>query len=311
MFTKNNLEVFFEDDIIFPGGLSPISTTPLNLSTTSINPAILGSLTPDFNNFNDSNMSNCSLWFSPIYPPFIYPNNDAIPVPSPASPLKCNDTCIKHLNNLVIKIPDAESIKLSTNIYPFNKGKAVFIEFSIRIRSTYNNIFMKGLGLEPENKTSFIDAEIKEFQVTNSQDTYLILKPKTLYNEKQTFNYTTLFIISSLGGFYGAVSGIYILLFGNPKLSPRGLIHKYMCCFDIRKKLEITTAKHYVSKAGIPFADNPCDFTLNERILVLESVLRKYYLDTDYFAELNYVIQQNKIFKRDNNLQRKDDSVIM
>ena len=51
-------------------------------------------------------MSKCSLWFSPIYQPFIYPNNDTIPVPSPASPLKCNDTCIKNLNNLVIKIPD-------------------------------------------------------------------------------------------------------------------------------------------------------------------------------------------------------------
>ncbi|CAG8452884.1 21042_t:CDS:2 [Cetraspora pellucida] len=193
---------------------------------------------------------------------------------------------------------------ITFNIHPFNKGKFVTFEFSIKTRLTYSSIFMKGFGLSPTIQETFVDAEIKELEIAdNSPYTVLLLKPKnnTIYNEEETFDYTILFIISSMGGFYGAAAGVYKLLFGSPKISPWGITQKYMCCWNLRKKYEMITAAHYVSKAGIPFADNPCQLpqgaTINDRVFVLESVLRKYYLDTDYFAELNYVVKQNEKYK--------------
>ncbi|RIB10467.1 hypothetical protein C2G38_2250745 [Gigaspora rosea] len=118
--------------------------------------------------------------------------------------------------------------------------------FSIITRSKYNSLFSKGFGFDPENKEVFIDTEIKELQPTvNSSYTILLLKPKnnTIYNEGETFDYTS----------------------------------------------------------GIPFADSPRKLqkgaTIEDRVSVLEYVLRKYYLDTDCFTELNYVIQQNREYE--------------
>ncbi|CAG8806110.1 45259_t:CDS:2 [Gigaspora margarita] len=199
---------------------------------------------------------------------------------------------------------------LSFNIHPFNKGKLVMFEFSIRIRSRYGSTFSKGLGFTPNNTEAFIDTKIKELQRTdNSSDTILLLKPMNniIYNEVETFDYTWLFIISSLGGLYSAMAGLYILIFGSPKHSPWGLAQKYMCCWNMRKKYEIMTAEHCVSNAGIPFADSPRKLklgaTIVDRVSVLEYVLRKYYLDTDYFAELNYVIQQNREYEEEFNIR--------
>ncbi|CAG8724504.1 11931_t:CDS:2, partial [Racocetra persica] len=127
------------------------------------------------------------------------------------------------------------------------------------------------LGFEPTEKEAFINAEIKELQIKASNYTYLVLKPKTLYKKEQTL--TTL--------------------------------------------LEIETAKHHVSKARILFANNPyelnelrTDATINDRVLVLESVLRKYYLDTDFFAELNYIVQKNKKFIENKELRRIDEKLV-
>ncbi|CAG8807311.1 31128_t:CDS:2, partial [Racocetra persica] len=193
---------------------------------------------------------------------------------------------------------------ITFNIHPFNKGKLVMLEFSIGTRSTYNTLFLKGLGFDPTIKEAFVDTKIKELQIAdNSPYTVLLLKLKnsTIYNEEEAFDYTILFVISSLGGFYGASVGVYTLLFGSPKISPWGLTQKYLCCWNVRKKYEMIMAAHYVSKAGIPFADNPRnlpkDATIEDRLFVLESALRKYYLDTDFFAELNYVVEQNKKYK--------------
>ncbi|CAG8478105.1 16722_t:CDS:2, partial [Racocetra fulgida] len=109
-----------------------------------------------------------------------------------------------------------------------------------------NSLRLKGFGFEPTIKEAFVDTKIKELQIAdNSPYTVLLLKLKnsTIYNEEETFDYTT----------------------------------------------------------GIPFADNPRhlpkDATIEDRLFVLESALRKYYLDTDFFAELNYVVEQNKKYK--------------
>ncbi|RIB00924.1 hypothetical protein C2G38_2232419 [Gigaspora rosea] len=196
------------------------------------------------------------------------------------------------------------------NIHPFNKGKLTMLELSIRTRAKYDSLFIKGFGIQPTNREVFVDTKIKEIQqAENTSNTVLLLKPKnnTIYDEEETFELIFLFIIASLGGFYSAAAGAYTLLFGSSKLLPWGLTQKYMCCLNLRKNFEIEIATHYVSKAEIPFADNLCKLpkgaTIEDRVLILESVLRKYYLDTDFFAELNYIVQQNQKYKKKFNIK--------
>ena len=47
----------------------------------------------------------------------------------------------------------------------------------------------------------------------------------------------------------------------------------------------------YVSHAGIPLVDDPChlpdDATIEDRVAILEHLLREYYLDASYLETLS------------------------
>ncbi|CAG8767921.1 36041_t:CDS:2 [Gigaspora margarita] len=341
--TKSNLAVYFDEiDIIFPDSNFSLtefyntSTSFYNNSTEFYNPYgsrlnIANITCYDFtssknfkscNNHIISNISTQCWAFSPFQNRSNQECNDAgnnciiksrkndlglnyviFNIISDTSPLTSpvSDYFSIMFNNVYVYNETNKTTQnnIAFNIHPFNKGKLIMLEFSIRTRSKYDSLFIKGFGIQPTNREVFVDTEIKEIQqAENTSNTVLLLKPKnnTIYDEEETFEFT---------------SGVYILLFGSSKLSPWGLTQKYMCCLNLRKKFEIETATHYVSKAGIPFADNPCELpegaTIEDRILILESVLRKYYLDTDYFAELNYIVQQNQKYKKKFNIKKIDE----
>nr|CAG8509932.1 10788_t:CDS:2 [Entrophospora candida] len=95
-------------------------------------------------------------------------------------------------------------------------------------------------------------------------------------------------VIANLGGFYVALNSMYVLLFGMPKLSPWGIIQKYvLSCRICRRSLKAKLAKRYVTSSGIVLAQRVSNrrnnATLENRVQMLETMLQDYYLDNYQF----------------------------
>ncbi|CAG8857621.1 40487_t:CDS:2, partial [Gigaspora margarita] len=74
--------------------------------------------------------------------------------------------------------------------------------------------------------------------------------------------------------FYGAISSVFIFLFGASRFSPWGLCQTCPCWRPFRRIIKKHFAKRYISKAGIPLIDDlrklPDGATIEERITILE-----------------------------------------
>ncbi|CAB4486875.1 unnamed protein product [Rhizophagus irregularis] len=203
---------------------------------------------------------------------------------------------------------------MTPNLYPFNRGNLILIEFGIKIRKRYDNLFSKAYGFKSKLINATANVVIRELQQQAENSTILIIKPKDnlVYTEEETFQYTIGYIISSLGGFYSAIYGIYVLFFGPGKQSPWGLTQKYMCCWDIRREYERKLAKRYVSEANIPLVDpfpykdtdeNRLGTITKDRIERLETMLEECYLDASYFKTLKGVVKANEAYKKEYGLK--------
>ncbi|CAB4374335.1 unnamed protein product [Rhizophagus irregularis] len=117
------------------------------------------------------------------------------------------------------------------------------------------------------------------------------------FETTRKYGYTDL--ISNLGGFYGAIAGIFSLFFGMQRHEPWGLAQKYLfSCTRCRKSLKRYFAKKYVSSAGIPLVEKvnkrPEGSSLEERVQILESLLQDYYLDDYYLKKIKDVRTKHK-----------------
>ncbi|GES90726.1 hypothetical protein GLOIN_2v1475678 [Rhizophagus clarus] len=131
----------------------------------------------------------------------------------------------------------------------------------------------------------------------NPNEINLGIRPRShfySYEEKKPgYNYTDL--LADLGGFYNAVLGTFILLFGTQKLEPW-------------KSLMKNIAKRYVSSAGIPLVEKvnerPVNFSLEERVQILETLLKDYYLDDYYLEKIRKVkIKHRRLLEKYNNME--------
>jgi hypothetical protein len=63
-----------------------------------------------------------------------------------------------------------------------------------------------------------------------------------------------------------------------------------MTCTICRKSLIKNVAKKYVSTAGIPFVEKvsemPASGTLEDRVQIIETLLKEYYLDVEFLEIL-------------------------
>ncbi|CAG8441614.1 2957_t:CDS:2 [Rhizophagus irregularis] len=112
--------------------------------------------------------------------------------------------------------------------------------------------------------------------------------------------------------FYGATAGIFYLLFGMQKHEPWGLAQKYLfTCMPCRKSLKKKFARKYVSSAGIPLAEKvnkrPEGSSLEERVQILETLLRDYYLDDYYLQKVKEVKFKHKKFTREYEMIRQEN----
>ncbi|CAB4383128.1 unnamed protein product [Rhizophagus irregularis] len=103
----------------------------------------------------------------------------------------------------------------------------------------------------------------------SSDETQLVIVPKNSHyfrTEIEKYEYQTISLVSNLGGFYGFIVTVYIALFG-------------------MSKVEL-----WLINAGIPFgknvSDRPEGTSLEDRLQILEYLLKDYYLDTYYLDKL-------------------------
>ncbi|CAB5198548.1 unnamed protein product [Rhizophagus irregularis] len=131
-------------------------------------------------------------------------------------------------------------------------------------------------------------------QLPNTFNTVLELTYKydfIVNDDVKTFENNVVKLIENFGGFYGAISGIFVLLFGASKLSPWGICQMYLLrCWPCRRSFKERLASRYVSRAGIPLAEDPYNLPENgrieDRVAILEILLKEYYIDDYYLDEL-------------------------
>ncbi|CAG8712508.1 22422_t:CDS:2 [Dentiscutata erythropus] len=177
-----------------------------------------------------------------------------------------------------------------SNIYSISLGQLSIVEFSQKVRQRYSTKFNAELGflVMSTQKEAVLDIDLKVLPLgSNSSYTILAISPKNhliRYENEKYSGFGNVF--SKIGGFYTAISSIFILFFGYPRLSPWGLCQTCLCWRPFRKSFKDNLAKRYISRAGIPLVDDPRKLptgaTSDDRIAILETLLKEYYLDTTY-----------------------------
>ncbi|CAB4391589.1 unnamed protein product [Rhizophagus irregularis] len=159
-----------------------------------------------------------------------------------------------------------------------------------RIFSKYVYGLVGGLEEEFVDFNAHTDHILTNLSTPNT--TMLILRPVSkdiLYQEE--FYYDLASILSSIGGLFSFLSGVFVFLFGATKLAPWGFLQTYVfnyLCTEYRRKLVRKLKNKY---EPIPFISGRTkNVTLEERVQNIENMLKEYYLDTDF---LNLLVEDN------------------
>uniref|UniRef100_U9TFR7 Uncharacterized protein n=1 Tax=Rhizophagus irregularis (strain DAOM 181602 / DAOM 197198 / MUCL 43194) TaxID=747089 RepID=U9TFR7_RHIID len=90
-----------------------------------------------------------------------------------------------------------------------------------------------------------------------------------------------------------------------------GICQKYVCCWSYRRSFKRHLASRYVSRAGIPLADDPRKLPLgaelSDRVAVLEHLLKEYYIDAYYLEKLRTTRKRYLDLRDDIDEDLKDD----
>ncbi|PKY40526.1 hypothetical protein RhiirA4_494351 [Rhizophagus irregularis] len=122
--------------------------------------------------------------------------------------------------------------------------------------------------------------------------------------------------LSDIGGFYGSIEGFFASIFGSGKLEPWGIAQIFiLTSIPCVRSFGRNFAKVYVSKGGIPLVedvkDRPrrneeFDKSLEERVQILETLLKEYYLDEHYLEKIKYFADSRKKLKEDEEKAKKE-----
>src|SRR3954452_2983402 len=93
----------------------------------------------------------------------------------------------------------------------------------------------------------------------------------------------------------------------------RGLAQKYIfSCIPCRKSFMGNFARKYVSSAGIPLVEKvnkrPEGSSLEERVQILETLLRDYYLDDYCLNKVKHIRTQHKKLLKQYNKKKEQNN---
>jgi hypothetical protein len=85
-----------------------------------------------------------------------------------------------------------------------------------------------------------------------------------------------------------------------------------LCCWPIRRSFKKHLANRYVSHAGIPLVEDPRELPqgakIEDRVAVLEYLLKEYYLDAYYLEKLRSARKRYLFLQKQyNDLEEVDD----
>jgi hypothetical protein len=165
--------------------------------------------------------------------------------------------------------------------------------------------FLNYLGLGGKSTVVVINVPLVEdkisntgrAEVSNSSLSKIFLSPdkRSITNLDEIRNYTISLFLSHVGGFYGLLAGVYVLLFGTIGGSPWGLVQNIKVYFRWHsriKKSDDDMIGDYGISSGFPLADE-MDPSTTEKMTVqdvalrlgkLEKILKEYFLNTRYLS---------------------------
>ncbi|CAB4418354.1 unnamed protein product [Rhizophagus irregularis] len=170
------------------------------------------------------------------------------------------------------------------NLIYYSKEQTTVVYYSATIIKRISNKYAYGLaGGEGEEYASFnIHTDTSDLKTPNGATLILSPTSQDIYYKEETYHDFGS-IISSIGGFFSSLSGIYVFLFGASKLAPWGFLQTsvFNClCTGYRREFVRKLKNRY---EPIPFVSGRIkNVTLEERIQSIEKLLEEYYLNTDF-----------------------------
>ncbi|GBC11238.1 uncharacterized protein OCT59_025620 [Rhizophagus irregularis] len=186
-------------------------------------------------------------------------------------------------------------MKLNPNPYFITPGKYNIYNIYYKNTNRYSSQLSGFLGFDADkNYMSIVISHGVLAQIPNTFNTVLEISFDYNFIIKEDINFSknnVKKLIENFGGFYGAISGIFVFLFGASKLSPWGICQIYLLrCWPCRQRFKESLANRYVSRVGIPLVEDPCNLPENgrieDRVAILEILLKEYYIDDYYLVEL-------------------------
>ncbi|CAB4388708.1 unnamed protein product [Rhizophagus irregularis] len=199
---------------------------------------------------------------------------------------------------------------LNSNQYFITPGRYYTYEFYIKNTKYYSTALSGFLGLNTDKDG--MDIVIEEKILAQTPNAFTALELSARYNfivdDDMKFKNDVKKLIENFGGFYSVISGIFVLLFGASKLSPWGICQTHLLsCWPLRRRFKKHLANRYVSRAGIPLVEDPrklpSDGKIEDRVAVLEILLKEYYIDSDYLNELG---KTRKKYEKYLNIRNED-----
>ncbi|PKY62383.1 hypothetical protein RhiirA4_488773, partial [Rhizophagus irregularis] len=208
-----------------------------------------------------------------------------------------------------------KEVELLSNQYFITPGRYHVYEFYFKNTKYYSSYFLGFFGSDADiNETEIVIGEKILAQTPNA---FTALELSHKYNfvvddDIMAFNNDAKKIIENFGGFYGSISGIFGFLFGASKLSPWGFCQTNLLrCWPFRQRFKKRLASRYVSRAGIPLVEDPRKLPpygkIEDRIAVLEILLKEYYIDSDYLDKLG---ETRKKYEEYLNIRNEDDEFL-
>ncbi|PKY53975.1 hypothetical protein RhiirA4_472491 [Rhizophagus irregularis] len=206
---------------------------------------------------------------------------------------------------------DIIEMKLILNQYFITPGQYHVYDFYYKSMKYYSSYLTGFLGFDAGSDR--MDIVIKEKILAQIPNAFTVLELSQKYkfvvdDDIMTFKNDVKKLIENFGGFYSVISGIFVLLFGASKLSPWGICQTHLLsCWPLRRRFKKYLANRYVSRAGIPLVEDPRklppDGKIEDRVAVLEILLKEYYIDSDYLNELG---KTRKRYEKHLNIRNED-----
>ncbi|RGB42465.1 hypothetical protein C1646_750968 [Rhizophagus diaphanus] len=201
--------------------------------------------------------------------------------------------------NMTLNILNTEinCINYSPKAFYFRPGQAFFIHIISSIDS-----YLNGCDLELDVQSEQLPLNLNTNRIGLGFYIYFPFRYK-FANPYDFAGY-----LSDIGGFYGSIEGFFAAIFGSGKLGPWGIAQTFiLTSIPCVRSFGRNFAKVYVSKGGIPLVedvkvrpgrDKEFDKSLEERVQILETLLREYYLDEHYLEKIKYFADSRKKLKK-------------